>query len=107
MFFERLGHAPVIPRDDWFDRLARSAARKARTGAKENHGSITRRNAVGLFAGTTAFAILGSWMKPAHALSGMPRVVSGWRTPGTRTCFSEGCAKKVPKRAPYTARLNG
>jgi hypothetical protein len=107
MFFERLGHAPVIPRDDWFDRLARSAARKARTGAKENHGSITRRNAVGLFAGTTAFAILGSWMKPAHALSAMPRAAPDPGCPGTRTFFREGCAKKVPKLAPYKPAVNG
>jgi hypothetical protein len=58
---------------------------------------MTRRDAVGLFAGTTALAFLGSWMKPGQALSAAPRATQDPGCAGTRTFYKEGCAKPVPK----------
>jgi hypothetical protein len=89
------GSLPVPPRDDWFDRLARTAA-----------GSMSRRDAVGLFAGTTVMAILGSWVRPSRAFSAGRGQGKDPGCSGTRTFYRADCAKKVPKLN-YKPPVNG
>jgi len=100
------GSLPVAVREDWFDRLARAAARNRTAGVDEGRGNVSRRDAVGFFAGTTAMAILGSWAMPRRAFSASP----GRGDPGCsgiRTFYKAGCAKPVPKLAPYRPAVNG
>ena len=87
--------APADGRDEWFDRLARGAA-----------GRMSRRGAVGLVAGTSVMAILGSWMRPRAALGARANTMSDAACPGTRTFYREGCDKKVPKLN-HTPAVNG
>ena len=100
------GSLPVIPRDDWFDRLARNAARNGSAGRRENRESISRRDAVGVFAGTTAMAILGSWLRPTPAHSAPAVHGKDPGCSGIRTFYRDGC-KKVPKLPPYKPAKNG
>jgi hypothetical protein len=80
------GSMPVVTRDNWFDRLARRAA----------GGGMSRRDAVGIFAGTTAMAILGSLVKPGSA-SGATHTQGDSGCSGKRKPYTEGCPKPVPK----------
>lgn len=89
------GYAPVTPRDDWFDRLARRAA-----------SGISRRDAVGVLAGTTAMAFFGSIVKPSRLVAAEPHQGKDAGCSGTRSAYREGC-NKVPKPPPYTPAMNG
>ncbi len=86
---------PVLPRDDWFDRLARAAA-----------GSMSRRDAIGLFTGTTAMAILGSWVRPSRAFGAGQSQGKDPGCGGIRTFYRAGCARPVPKLN-YKPAVNG
>ena len=96
---------PVTTREDWFDRLARTAARPRTPGSNESDG-ISRRDALGIFTSATAMAFLGSWARPRHALGATPHTGKDPGCGGTRTSYSEGCAKKVPKLN-FTPNKNG
>jgi hypothetical protein len=91
------GSLPVTPRDDWFDRLAQSAARNGTAGRDASRGRISRRDAVGVFAGTTAMAMIASWVKPRPALGATPAVANDPGCAGIRTFYKEGCSNPVPK----------
>lgn len=80
---------PAATRDEWFDRLARGAAK-----------SMSRRDAVGFVAGTTAMAIVASWFRPSWAMSAGAAPVMDPGCNGTRTLYFAGCAKPVPKLNP-------
>jgi hypothetical protein len=85
----------TAPRHDWFDRLARAAA-----------GRMSRRDAVGVIAGTTVMAILGSWVRPIRAFG---RDLGQGKDPGCsgiRTFYRAGCPKPVPKLK-YPPPVNG
>jgi hypothetical protein len=82
--------------DEWFDRLARGAAR-----------SMSRRDAVGFFAGTTAIAVLGSWVRPSRTLNASTVNGSDPGCAGTRSFYRAGCPKPVPKLPPYRPAVNG
>ena len=88
------GSMPVVPRDDWFDRLARRTA-----------GGMSRRDSVGFFAGTTVIAMLTSLIEPDRAL-GATRAQGDSGCSGKRNPYKAGCAKPVPKRD-YTPGQNG
>jgi Group XII secretory phospholipase A2 precursor (PLA2G12) len=90
------GTMPVVTRDDWFDRLARRAGGEG----------VTRRDAVGLFAGTTAAAILGLLIKPGTAFGATHTQGKDPGCSGTRKPYREGCARPIPKRN-YTPAENG
>ena len=96
---------PVVPRDDWFDRLARAAARPRTHGNIESDG-MSRRDAVGIFTSATAMAILGSWARPRRALGATPPPGQDPGCDGIRTFYNETCAKKVPKLN-FTPNRNG
>jgi len=90
------GSLPLTPRDDWFDRLARGAA-----------GSMSRRDAVGFFAGTTMTAILRSWVRPSRVFGVGPRQGKDPGCAGIRTFYKADCPNKVPKLPPYKPAING
>ena len=75
--------------DGWFDRLARAAATKT-----------SRRETFRLTAGVAAGAVVASWIRPSLSVAADPDCS------GTRTFYSEGCAKPVPKQN-YTPPFNG
>jgi hypothetical protein len=80
----------ILPAGDgWFDRLARAAAR-----------DTSRRDTFKLAAGVTATAIAASWVRPSRS------VAADAGCSGTRTFYSAGCAKPVPKLN-YKASFNG
>jgi hypothetical protein len=91
------GSLPVSPRDDWFDRLARSAARNGGTRRDESQAKISRRDAVGVFAGTTAMAIVASWVKPKPTLGAQTAPGKDPGCNGIRTFYRANCSKPVPK----------
>ena len=101
------GSVPVAMREPWFDRLARAAARNGTAGADEGRENVSRRDAVGFFAGTTAMALLASWARPSRAFSAPPSRVTDPGCSGTRTSYKAGCAKPVPKLPPYKPPVNG
>jgi hypothetical protein len=86
---------PVTARDGWFDRLARGYA-----------GTVSRREAVGFLAGTTAAAMLGSWMRPSWAFGSTSVLEKDPGCAGARTFYKAGCSKPVPKLN-YTPPVNG
>ncbi|MEO8578224.1 MAG: hypothetical protein ABI556_16045 [Gemmatimonadales bacterium] len=88
------GSAPVSPRDDWFDRLARRAA-----------SGVSRRDAVGMLAGTTVMAFFGASVKPSRLVAAEPKRGDDPGCSGTRSAYREGCSK-VPKLN-YTPAING
>ncbi len=90
------GSLPATTRDDWFDCLARGVA-----------GSMSRRDAIGLFAGTTAMAILASWVRPSRAFGAGPSAGNDPGCGGARTFYKAGCAKPVEKLPPYKPAING
>lgn len=98
------GAPPVIPRDDWFDRLARRSVGREITSS--SRGSITRRDVVGVFAGTTALAFFGSLLKPARASGSLANRAKDEGCAGTRSFYVEGCSKPIPKLN-YTPKENG
>jgi len=84
------GSAPLPASNALFDRLARTLAR-----------DMSRRQTLRLAAGATATAVFGSWLHPRWGVAaGDPGCA------GTRTSYSEGCAKPVAKLN-YTAPFNG
>lgn len=89
------GSMPVMPRDDWFDRLARNAA-----------GSMSRRDAVGWFSGTALIALLGTRTRPVRG-RGIHRTTNDPGCAGTRTFYRASCQNKVPKLPPYKPAING
>ena len=89
------GAMPVVPRDDWFDRLARRAA-----------GDMTRRDAVGSFGGAALLAFLGLRAKPRAAFAAEPGQTRDPGCAGTRTFYSAGCKNPVPKLN-YKPAVNG
>jgi len=89
------GAQPLIPRDDWFDRLARRAA-----------GGMSRRDAIGFFGSTTVMAFLGARVKPSRASGTAHSQGKDPGCSGTRTFYKEGCANPVPKLN-YEPKKNG
>jgi hypothetical protein len=89
------GAMPVIPRDDWFDRLARKSA-----------GSMSRRDAVGWFSGATLLALFGRSVTVRSAFAARPTPPTDPGCNGTRTFYRKGCAKPIPKLN-YKPPVNG
>jgi hypothetical protein len=87
------GHALIPAGDGWFDQLARISAR-----------DVSRRTTLKLAAGLTATSIAASWLRPGPARAKALAGDSGCA--GTRSAYSSGCAKPVPKQN-YTPSFNG
>lgn len=96
---------PMVPRDDWFDRLARSAALPRKSRSNESDG-MSRRDVVGIFTIASTMAILGSWARPRRAFGATVQPGSDPGCDGIRTFYKEGCAKKVPKLN-FRPNING
>lgn len=86
-----VGHALIPVGTGWFDQVARIAAK-----------DISRRDSLRLAAGVTATAFAASWVRPGRVRAAAGDPGCG----GTRTAYSDGCAKPVPKQN-YTASSNG
>lgn len=87
---------PATPRDEWFDRLARNAAR-----------SMSRRDAIGFIGGVAVMAMVPSWMRPSRIVAVTPRAGGDPGCDGTRTFYRVDCANPVPKLPPYKPAING
>jgi hypothetical protein len=61
---------------------------------------MSRSDALGFVAGTTAMAILPSWARPSWALGAAPVPPPDPGCAGIRTFYRAGCSKPVPKLNP-------
>jgi hypothetical protein len=89
------GAMPMVPRDDWFDRLARKSA-----------GDMSRRDAIGWFGSASLLAFLGMRTKPRAAFAATTARAADPGCPGKRSPYTESCPTKVSKQN-YEPPING
>ncbi|MDB4882913.1 MAG: group secretory phospholipase [Gemmatimonadetes bacterium] len=85
----------MVPRDDWFDRLARKSA-----------GGMSRRDAIGWFSASALMAFVGMRVKPRTAFAATLAPAADPGCAGTRTFYRKDCSNKVPKQN-YKPAVNG